>query len=398
MAISRRQLSIAAIASLIGLRYKTAAAANAVGLLAGTRSCDSRIIPYQTSAYELVHPRLPADPPATQDLPESCRAAFESLKRQWMAEDMAQIDYLTNVFCSCRAGWTEYVPGTCKAGGPPPICPANHWYRDPDSLSKWSKENDAVREERSKVWNNALCGCMCDYLQKEAARLPAFPPQHEPAHIARGLPTTLSPSSSQNALSACRVTADCALSAPGSICSPAGSCQFPSTVVADQLKDVASDHLIEYALKGIEAFAPEMAAALHIIKSAADGSTPISTNVGAWRDSVNELSGLRGYAGILLADYKKDVTLAERGHTPMHGELYYARSLREFQHQIQVRLERAKDHLQGAGIEGELEWATCPGVVNFVNGFMDAQTQPILTLSLDDIASSGHLPGKGLKD
>lgn len=26
--------------------------------------------------------------------------------------------------------WKEYRPGTCEAGGPPPICKGGHWYKE----------------------------------------------------------------------------------------------------------------------------------------------------------------------------------------------------------------------------------------------------------------------------
>lgn len=36
---------------------------------------------------------------------------------------------------TAQEGWEEYRPGTCSAGGPPPICPANHWFRTDVSKS-----------------------------------------------------------------------------------------------------------------------------------------------------------------------------------------------------------------------------------------------------------------------
>ncbi|HAC15907.1 MAG TPA: hypothetical protein DCE78_08195 [Bacteroidetes bacterium] len=51
---------------------------------------------------------------------------------------------------SAEAGYKEYNPGTCSAGGPPPICVVDHWYRV--SVSEARREYDRmVNEELNKV-------------------------------------------------------------------------------------------------------------------------------------------------------------------------------------------------------------------------------------------------------
>ncbi len=53
---------------------------------------------------------------------------------------------------SARKGWKEYNPGTCSAGGPPPICTADHWYSV--SVSEAMREYDAlVQKELNKIRN-----------------------------------------------------------------------------------------------------------------------------------------------------------------------------------------------------------------------------------------------------
>ncbi len=53
---------------------------------------------------------------------------------------------------SAQSGWKEKNPGACGAGGPPPICPVDHWYRV--SVSEAMAEYNAlVEKELDKVRN-----------------------------------------------------------------------------------------------------------------------------------------------------------------------------------------------------------------------------------------------------
>jgi DNA repair exonuclease SbcCD ATPase subunit len=55
---------------------------------------------------------------------------------------------------SAQSGWKEYNPGTCSAGGPPPICEVDHWYRV--SVTEAIREYDAlVNKELDKIRNEA---------------------------------------------------------------------------------------------------------------------------------------------------------------------------------------------------------------------------------------------------
>lgn len=45
---------------------------------------------------------------------------------------------------TAKNGWEEYSPGTCSAGGPPPICVANHWFKT--SLAEAMKKYEAYKE------------------------------------------------------------------------------------------------------------------------------------------------------------------------------------------------------------------------------------------------------------
>lgn len=60
---------------------------------------------------------------------------------------------------SAQSGWKEYKPGTCSAGGPPPICVVDHWYkvsvqeaiREYEALER--KELEKVREQNKVNYN-----------------------------------------------------------------------------------------------------------------------------------------------------------------------------------------------------------------------------------------------------
>ncbi len=53
---------------------------------------------------------------------------------------------------SAQSGYKEYNPGKCGAGGPPPICQVDHWYRV--SVAEAMREYDAlVQKELDKIKN-----------------------------------------------------------------------------------------------------------------------------------------------------------------------------------------------------------------------------------------------------
>lgn len=58
---------------------------------------------------------------------------------------------------SAERGYKEYNPGTCSAGGPPPICTADHWYRVSydEAMREYNalveKELNAIRDKKNKA-------------------------------------------------------------------------------------------------------------------------------------------------------------------------------------------------------------------------------------------------------
>ncbi|MEO6683780.1 MAG: hypothetical protein ABIN48_13240 [Ginsengibacter sp.] len=50
-------------------------------------------------------------------------------KLQSMLRHIQENQSWKNRLKTAREGWEEYNPGTCSAGGPPPICVVNHWFK-----------------------------------------------------------------------------------------------------------------------------------------------------------------------------------------------------------------------------------------------------------------------------
>lgn len=82
-------------------------------------------------------------------------------------QDLNQQRLLTNQYNSHREGWVEKVPGTCNAGGPPPICPVDHWIRDPQAMSKWDADQRKVKAAREGELYGISNNCQIAYQKQQ---------------------------------------------------------------------------------------------------------------------------------------------------------------------------------------------------------------------------------------
>lgn len=76
-----------------------------------------------------------------------------------MADKQAEIEnstLWTNRRNSAQSGWKEYSPGSCSAGGPPPICVVDHWYRV--SVSEAMQEYNRMLQEELNKYRNQIEG------------------------------------------------------------------------------------------------------------------------------------------------------------------------------------------------------------------------------------------------
>lgn len=107
----------------------------------------------------LIRNRFPTDNDF-QNVPQSCRAKALTLLRTFVQEDQANWQGLMNRACSAMMGWVERVPGTCRAGGPPPICEADHWMRDPNNAMK-EFDNYNLKTKIARAARLASIACDC---------------------------------------------------------------------------------------------------------------------------------------------------------------------------------------------------------------------------------------------
>jgi len=73
---------------------------------------------------------------------KSVRKAEESLHQA--AQRISNDPSWKNRLQTARNGWEEYTPGTCSAGGPPPICAAQHWFKSnvQDAMKRYNEYRD----------------------------------------------------------------------------------------------------------------------------------------------------------------------------------------------------------------------------------------------------------------
>ncbi|MFL9484284.1 hypothetical protein ACI6Q2_16000 [Chitinophagaceae bacterium LWZ2-11] len=87
--------------------------------------------------------------------------------QEFKQQDLNQQRLLTNQYNSHREGWVEKVPGTCNAGGPPPICPVDHWIRDPQAMSKWDADQRKVKAAREGELYGISNNCQIAYQKQQ---------------------------------------------------------------------------------------------------------------------------------------------------------------------------------------------------------------------------------------
>lgn len=120
----------------------------------------------------VIDPRIPALPKLPEGMPASCSAPLKTKRDGWRHGDICNWEELSNHYCSHLLGWREKVPNTCKAGGPPPLCPEDHWIQDAArSLSELEEEQAKVTRGRAAELLqdvSAACECWATAIDKEA--------------------------------------------------------------------------------------------------------------------------------------------------------------------------------------------------------------------------------------
>jgi hypothetical protein len=119
----------------------------------------------QSSFQEIENSRIPSL--SSISVSPGCGDKVKQRLEQFKDGDLANSRLLQNQLKSHQEGWVEYSPGTCEAGGPPPLCPVNHWYRDPNSMSKWNEEQARVKADRENQVRELANSCNTAYKQAE---------------------------------------------------------------------------------------------------------------------------------------------------------------------------------------------------------------------------------------
>lgn len=220
------------------------------GVLSMNKTCTAGFPSISLTGPEVFNDRYPDM--SQLHLPRVCmEEAAEELKR-FVREDAANWETLSNRACSYAQGWAERVPGTCQAGGPPPICKVDHWKRDPNAAAaQLEKDKRAIREQRQAQLLKNACSC---YLRKLQAEQSAELASSQPPHYARKSSNDQA-SRPQTPFTSilCENEADCG-NAPGfscreGRCRPLVTSEIVENQVKDKIKDKAMDAATDYLLE-----------------------------------------------------------------------------------------------------------------------------------------------------
>lgn len=93
--------------------------------------------------------------------------AQDDLLQKKLAEKLNEIEnsrVWINRLKSAQSGWKEYNPGSCGAGGPPPICPVNHWHKV--SVSDAMREYNELKNKELEKIHDAIDQAKKNYDEK----------------------------------------------------------------------------------------------------------------------------------------------------------------------------------------------------------------------------------------
>lgn len=101
-------------------------------------------------------------------LTEACMTNARNQNKLWAQEDLNNWERLSNQLCSAKAGWVEHNPGTCQAGGPPPICKVDHWYRDAGkAMASFNNLRGSIAQQRFDSLMSSSCDCLRTELENK---------------------------------------------------------------------------------------------------------------------------------------------------------------------------------------------------------------------------------------
>lgn len=252
-------------------------------------------LPLLLGGVDVITPRLPAVWRHPPELPKSCRKAVDDLRDKWTKDDICEWGTLSKHSCSHQLGWSEIKPGTCTAGGPPPICKEPHWEKAPfNSLQQLAREQERVRRLRGIEHQQAIasaCDCWAADIDKESREDSWMIPGEMRLHPDRV---------TKQAYSACSILG----CPPGTTCHN-GECH--ETRVLDRVVDTASEKLGKELLKWL-GVASKVRAAIKLAQQVF-GATPVH----------HDYLSYNGIANDYLNSVEQLGTLAREFDTAIYG-------------------------------------------------------------------------------
>jgi hypothetical protein len=322
----------------------------------------------------VIRPRVPSASAANGS--PACKAAAARLEQQWEAEDLAQWEPLANRACSAMNGWVEYTPGTCQAGGPPPICKANHWYQDPlTSVARWRQDNAKKYREREDVLIASTCDCWVAEARDDISRMP-----QDSAPSQAGTPSSY--------VVPCSGTCDL----PGMDCRQ-GICQ-PQTTFSGAVKDirekgqeVAVGQALGYAMKplidAVEHALTKVVSATtsKVLVGVVEGlleSRPVSVWTDTYERDVRDLNAHMSQLRGLIATHDR-LARAQNAATQQWLTANEIRSVRE-----ETRTILDNMNVAFGGIKGErtLGRNACYGILEYQNSLLNVAAVRLLNAPL----------------
>jgi hypothetical protein len=322
----------------------------------------------------VIGPRLPS-PSAVNGSP-ACKAAAARLRQKWEAEDLAQWEPLANRACSAMNGWVERNPGTCQAGGPPPICKVDHWYKDPlTSVARWRQDNAKKYREREDELIASTCDCWVAEARNDISTMRQDPPPQEAGR-------------SSSYVVPCSGTCDL----PGMDCRQ-GVCQ-PQTTFSGALKDIqekgkdfAADKALEYLMKPLvdavesgltKVMSATKAKVLVGVVGGVFESSPISPWTDMYERNVRDLNARMGQLRLLIANHDR----LARAQNAATQQWLTAKEIESVRADTRAILDNMNLAFGGIKAERTLGRYSCYGILEYQNSLVNLAAVRLLNAPL----------------